>query len=134
MNRALPARPINLAAVSAFWGEAFDLVNWHSDSALFGEQSETGLFPPPFQYSDNRAEATQVAQEVLAGRRTQWMTPRQDFGEGTGLPSDGDLSIICDGEGMPVALIADTSVRIESSKQNPSQKVVVETFEVLFPR
>lgn len=131
MNQALP---INLAAVSVFWSEAFDLVNWHSDSALFGEQSETGLFPPPFQYSEDRAEATRVAAEVLHGRRTQWITPRQDFGEGVGMPADGDLSIICDGEGMPVALITDTAVQTRPSKTDPSQEVVVETFEVLFPR
>lgn len=134
MNQALPALPINLAAVSQFWSEAFDLVNWHSDSALFGEQSETGLFPPPFQYSENRAEATQIAQDVLHGKRTQWTTPRNDFGHGVGLPADGDLSIICDGEGMPVALISDTAVQTKPSSQNPSEEVVVETFEVLFPR
>ncbi len=133
MTSNAPALPIDLRAVGVFWGEAFDLTNVHSDSALFGEQSESGLFPPPFQYSANRAEATRVAHEVLTGERTEFVTDRADFGEGAGLPADGDMSIICDGDGRPVALISDTNVSVRPSPHDPRRQVVVETFEVLFP-
>lgn len=117
-----------------FWAEAADQIEAHSDSALFGEQTEVGLTPPAFQFSDNREEATRMAQEVLSGARTSFTTPLKDFtDQGLALPADGDMSIICDGNGQPIALISDTDVKTEWPKSNPHAKVVVETFEVIFP-
>lgn len=130
MNQALAP---DLQAVNEFWAQASDKINVHSDSALFGEQSEAGLFPPAFQFSDNRAEATLMAHEVLNGSRTSFSTPLHDFtDQGLALPALGDLSIICDGDGKPVALISDTDVQTEAKGSNPNHKVVVETFTVLF--
>lgn len=74
-----------------------------------------------------------MAKEVLEGKRTTFTTPLADFeGPGIAAPADGDMSIICDGEGLPVALITDTDVQIEKDPKDPATKLVVETFEVLF--
>lgn len=123
----------DLQAVNEFWAEASDQIEAHSDSALFGEQTEVGLFPPAFQFSDDRAEATRMAEEVLKGTRASFSTPLHDFtDQGLALPALGDMSIVCDGDGKPVALISDTDVQTEVKGSNPNHKVVVETFTVLF--
>lgn len=123
----------NLAAINEFWAGAADEIETHSDSALFGEQTEAGLMPPAFQFSDNRQEADRMAAEVVAGQRTTISTPLKDFtDQGLGIPADGDMAIVCDGSGMPVALIADTSVKTEWPQDDPSNKVVVETFDVIY--
>lgn len=133
MNKSHEASPPNLQAVNEFWAQAADQIEAHSDSALFGEQTEAGLMPPAFQFSDNFAEAQKMAQEVLAGTRTTFSTPLRDFtDQGLAIPAEGDMSIVCDGNGMPVALISDTKVQTEWPDADPSDKVVVETFEVIF--
>lgn len=128
------AKAPNMEAVSQFWAEAAEQIEHDFGAGLFGEQSEVGLFPPVFQYSDNRAEATKMAQEVLKGTRTTFVSALADYdGPDIARPADGDMSIVCDGEGMPVALISDTNVKIEPDPKNPGSKFVVETFDVMFP-
>ena len=106
----------------------------HSNSALFGEQENTGLIPPTFQYSDDRAEASARAQGVLQGTITTITTPERDFtDQGVGLPAVGDMAIICDGDGEPTALISNTAVTTEPLESSPHDRQVVETFEVLYP-
>lgn len=123
----------DLQAVNEFWAEAADQIEAHSDSAIFGEQTEAGLFPPAFQFSDNKAEATTMAEQVVKGTRTSFSTPLHDFtDEGLALPAVGDMSIVCDGNGKPLALISDTDVQTVVKGSNPNHKVVVETFMVLF--
>ncbi len=135
MQKTNDALPPNLPAVNEFWGEAADQIEAHSDSALFGEQTEAGLFPPAFQFSDNRAEATRMAQEVLNGTRNKLTTPLHDFtDQGLALPALGDMAIVCDGNGDPVALISDTDVQTEVKGSDPRHKIVVETFMILFRR
>lgn len=131
MSNSERALPLDLEAVNHFWFKCWERIEWHSNSAIFGEQENTGLIPPAFQYSDNRAEADQRAKEVLAGRVNSIDTPERDFtDQGVGLPQVGDMSILCNGEGKPVALLSDTAVNVETKGH---QKMVVETFEVLYP-
>ncbi|WP_099332043.1 hypothetical protein [Actinomyces minihominis] len=133
MNKAYEALEPNIKAVNEFWAGAVDEIEVHSDSALFGEQTQAGLIPPVFQFSDNREDATHMAQSVLSGKTTTLTTPLVDFTrEGLALPAPGDMSIICDGDGMPVALVSDTDVKTEWDADNPTDKVVVETFEVIY--
>lgn len=133
MHESYGATPPNLSAVNEFWAAAADEIETHSDSALFGEQTEAGLMPPAFQFSTNRAEADRMAAEVLEGKLTSVSTPLKDFSDqGVAIPADGDMAIVCNGEGMPVALIADTSVKTEWPEGEPEKKVVVETFDVIF--
>lgn len=135
MQKSYETLAPNLPEVNEFWAEAVEQIEVHSDSALFGEQTETGLFPPTFQFSDNRQEATRVAHEVLTGKKTSFSTPLADFEDaGVALPADGDMSIICDGDGHPVALISDTHVTTQWIQGHAQRKVVVETFEVIFKR
>ena len=133
MHESKEAMAPNMRAVGEFWAQAADEIETHSDSALFGEQTEAGLMPPAFQFSDDREEATRMAREVLEGTRTKMSTPLKDFtDQGLALPADGDMAIVCDGEGMPVALISDTSVKTEWPEGDPEAKEVVEKFMVLF--
>ncbi len=135
MQNTNESLPPNLAAVNEFWAEAANQIEAHSDSAIFGEQTEAGLFPPAFQFSDNRAEATRMAQEVLNGTRNKLKTPLHDFtDQGLAIPALGDMAIVCDGNGDPVALISDTDVQTEVKGSDPHHKIVVETFMVLFHR
>ncbi len=133
MTKSYEATPPNIQRVNEFWAGAADEIEVHSDSALFGEQTEAGLMPPAFQFSDDKAEATRVAQEVLAGKKTTFTTPLNDFtDQGAPLPAPGDMSIICDGNGEPVALVSDTDVKTEWAEDDPSNNVVIETFEVIY--
>ena len=134
MNANERAKAPDMEAVAEFWAEAVSQMEHEVGAGLFGEQAEVGLFPPAFQYSDNRAEATQMAREVLDGERTTFVSALADYdGPDIARPADGDMSIICNGDGMPVALISDTNVKIEADPKSPGSKFVVETFEVIFP-
>lgn len=134
MTMNSPALPIDLNAVNSFWFECWEKIAWHSNSALFGEQENTGLIPPAFQYSQNRAEADSIAREVVDGSKRTFETPEHDFTDvGEGLPNVGDMSIICNGEGQPVALLSDVAVTKKQNPHRPGQVIVVETFEVLYP-
>ena len=131
MTNSQAALPIDIEALNSFWYECFQRIEVHSDSALFGEQDNTGLIPPAFQYSDGRAVANERAKAVLAGKVDSIDTPERDFtDQGVGIPAIGDMSILCDGEGKPAALLCDTAVEVVPKHGEPT---VVETFEVLYP-
>lgn len=134
MTNNSKTREPDMADVAQFWSEAAEEIDDHWGSALFGEQTEVGLFPPVFQFSDNRKDATRMAEEVLEGKRNTMVTPLADFAKaGVGRPALGDMSIVCDGNGKPVALISDTHIAITDAQTGPHAKNVVETFDVIFP-
>lgn len=131
---AQKALPPNENEVIEFFNAAMQVVGFEgNNSALFGQQSWDSLLPPAFQFSDDRTEATQIAQKVLTGEKTEFETPEADFvNSGSSLPEDGDMSIICDGLGNPVALVQDTSVTVVG--RGPKGHIVVEHFDCIYPR
>lgn len=124
----------NEPEVIEFFNAAMQVVGFEgNDSALFGQQAWDSLLPPAFQFSDNRQEATRVAQQVLTGEKTTFETPEADFVEsGSALPAVGDMSIICDGNGNPVALVQDTSV--EKRPGADGKTLVVEHYDCIYPQ
>lgn len=128
MNINQSVLPIDQNAVALFFSEAWTALGWDGMPSIMGEQTSDGLLPPAFQFSDNREEATHIAHDVANGKKTSFSTPRRDFDDaGVALPAVGDLSIICDGEGKPVALIEDKTV-------DTSDDTVVEHFDCRYPK
>lgn len=116
MTKSARSLPPNLPEVGLFWSAAVEYLGWDSMNAIFGEQSENGLLPPVFQFSDKATDATHAAAEVVSGQRTTMSAPLADYKDsGIAPPAEGDLAIICDGKGMPVALIQDVSIEITPS-------------------
>lgn len=130
------AAAANQQAVMNFWVEANQVVGWEGNtSALFGQQSYDDLLPPSVQLSGNRAAATSLAKQVLSGKVTTITTPKDQFTRaGVGIPVEGDMSIICDGDGNPVALVQDSLVQITDSHTRAGRHpVVVEHFTCIYP-
>lgn len=124
-------------AVVNFWVEANQEVGWEGNtSALFGQQSYDDLLPPSVQLSANKIEADNLAKKVLSGQITTITTPKDQFIKaGVGLPVEGDMSIICDGSGKPVALVQDSLVQItDSHTRGGYHPVVIEHFACIYPQ
>ena len=95
-------------------------------------QLRRGTLPPPaFAFSADAAEADQMAEEVLAGTRTELTTPRGEFAEEDELPRAGDLAIVLDGAGHPRALIRTVEV---TQVEQEGASVVAERFVLVYPR
>lgn len=127
MTEKANALPIDQAAVNMFYSKAWTDLDWDGMPSIMGEQTADGLLPPAFQFSDNRHEATAIAQQVVNGQKTSFTTPESEFAAaGMALPAVGDLSIICDGDGNPAALIEDYKVEVVNGN-------VIEHFNCRYP-
>ncbi len=112
------------AAVNDFWYATRNELLSAQWEEFFGLRVRSSLRPPSVQLSEDARQATELAREVADDKLHQLTTPTSDFdGE---LPEVGDLMIVCDGQGEPVALVQTSGV--ETDGEN-----TVETLECLFP-
>lgn len=113
--------------VGIFWQVARETVGWGSLEALLGQRDISSLRPPAVAYDDVAEEATAIAQAIRGGRKTQMTTPRGEYAaDGSDLPHIGDLLIVCDGAGIPLALTRNVVVREEDD-------LVIEEFVTMYP-
>ena len=112
------------AAVNAFWSATRTELLSAQWEEFFGLRVRSSLRPPSVQLSEDAQEATKLAREVADDQLHRLVTPTADF-EGEE-PEVGDLMIVCDGQGEPVALVQTSAVGIEGDN-------TVETLECLFP-
>jgi uncharacterized protein YhfF len=106
-----------------FW----DLARFHAKlnaaPTYFGPTTLESVPPPAWAYGDSGQESDAFVAQVLADERGETTSPAADYaGE---LPEVGVLSILCDGSGVPRALVEVSAVRATGDE-------VVESFEVVY--
>lgn len=101
------------AAVSRFWQDASVRANFNPARAYTGMNPTEALEPPAWSFDGTREEATAMAELVTLGLKTATSASLEDYADADeALPTAGALSILCDGEGQPVALLQTTSVDV----------------------
>lgn len=113
--------------VRIFWQVSREHVGWTAIENLIGSRIDSSLLPPAGQFSDDRQEATDIAQSIRDGATTETSIELAAYeGQDIPLPEVGDLMIVCDGAGIPLALIRTTAVDVDDT-------LVVEKFTSLYP-
>lgn len=102
--------PLNEEIVQVFWEAARQKIGVASMEELFGPRIRTSIRPPAVQLSPSRAESDRQAELARSGELTSLTTPLADIGGEGDIPRVGDLLIVCDGAGLPRALLGTTNV------------------------
>lgn len=105
-----------------FW----DLARFHAKlnaaPTYFGPTTLESVPPPAWAYGDSPEESDDFVTRVLADERGSTTAPAADYaGE---LPQTGVLSILCDGSGVPRALVEVTDVAVSGDEVTEEFKVV----------
>ena len=106
-----------------FW----DLARFHAKlnaaPTYFGPTTLESVPPPAWAYGDSADESDAFVAQVLADERGSTTAAEADYaGE---LPQTGVLSILCDGSGVPRALVEVTDVAVAGDED-------VESFQVVY--
>jgi hypothetical protein len=106
-----------------FW----DLARFHAKlnaaPTYFGPTTLESVPPPAWAYGDSAEESDAFVAQVLAEEKGSTTATEADYaGE---LPQSGVLSILCDGSGVPRALVEVTDVAVAGGE-------VVESFKVVY--
>ncbi|QSR31454.1 hypothetical protein CFI00_13270 [Nocardioides sp. S5] len=106
-----------------FW----DLARFHAKlnaaPSYFGPTTLESVPPPAWAYGDSAQESDAFVEQVLADERGETTADAADYlGD---LPQLGVLSILCDGSGVPRALVEVSEVRTTGDQ-------VVEAFRVVY--
>lgn len=105
--------PPDGAAVEVFWREACRLGRLTELQAVLGVDQNTLVTPPAWQFDGDARQATRLAHAVVSGAKTVTCSVLGDYeSEGADVPAVGDLGIVCDGRGLPRALVRTESVRV----------------------
>ena len=105
-----------------FW----DLARFHAKlnaaPTYFGPTTLESVPPPAWAYGDSSEESDAFVAQALAEERGSTTAPAADYaGE---LPETGVLSILCDGSGVPRALVEVTDVAVTGDEVAEEFKVV----------
>lgn len=111
--------------LNVFWDASRQQLGSARWENLAGPRVNSSLRPPAVQLDDDRQRATILATAVKNGELTRLGTPLAHIPAGD-LPQPGDLLIVCDGDGMPLALVNTVSVEKDGDE-------LVEQFVCLFP-
>jgi hypothetical protein len=106
-----------------FW----DLARFHAKlnaaPTYFGPTTLESVPPPAWAYGDSVEESDAFVAQVLADEKGSTTADETEYaGE---LPQTGVLSILCDGSGVPRALVEVTDVAVAGGE-------VVESFKVVY--
>lgn len=106
-----------------FW----DLARFHAKlnaaPTYFGPTTLESVPPPAWAYGDSVEESDAFVAQALADERSSTTAPGEDYaGE---YPATGTLSILCDGSGVPRALVEVSDVAVDGDE-------VVESFKVVY--
>lgn len=113
-SAADPVTAPNEADLDLFWQIARKYVGRSRLDVIVGPLELKGARPAAFSFTVNRHTANELALLVLRGEKTATASLLAEYQEGgEPLPEPGDLSILCDGVGEPVALLATTTVKVE---------------------
>jgi uncharacterized protein YhfF len=106
-----------------FWELARFHAKLNAAPTYFGPTTLESVPPPAWTYGDSQEESDAFLAQVLADEQGVTTAAAADYaGE---LPEVGVLSILCDGSGMPRALVEVTEVAVTGDD-------VVEAFKVVY--
>lgn len=132
MTQPLLALEPNEDIVRSFWESARRHVGWTGIEMIVGQRVNTALLPPAVHLADLASEASDLAEQVRTGELTESLLPLAEYeANSMDIPAAGDLLIVCDGQGVPVALVQTTEVKVQEDSRG---KIVVESFRCLYPR
>ncbi len=108
--RALP--PDN-RRVDLFWQEARTRIGLSDLDVYLGQNPLAAVPPPAWQFGESARLATDLADLVVSGAKTALASPKWEYdAAGEPLPHVGALGIVCDGAGVPVALVRTDEVDV----------------------
>lgn len=99
--------------LDSFWVRARTRGKVYPLEAIAGQEAVATLCPPAFALGDTKEMANKLAALVVEGKKTatsSWQASYELAGEE--LPRVGELGIVCDGEGLPQALVRITKVEL----------------------
>jgi uncharacterized protein YhfF len=106
-----------------FWELARFHAKLNAAPSYFGPTTLESVPPPAWAYGDSAQESDAFVEQVLADERGETTADAADYlGD---LPQVGVLSILCDGSGVPRALVEVSEVRTTGAE-------VVEAFRVVY--
>lgn len=106
-----------------FWELARFHAKLNAAPSYFGPTTLESVPPPAWAYGDSAQESDAFVEQVLADERGETTADAVDYlGD---LPQVGVLSILCDGSGVPRALVEVSEVRTTGDE-------VVEAFRVVY--
>lgn len=108
--------------VRAFWYLARVHAKLNAAPSYFGPTVLESVPPPAWSYGDTPAEAEEFVATALEGEGGRTTAPLSDYGDE--LPEAGVLSILCDGEGRPRALVEVTAVDVTGDEVREQFRVV----------
>lgn len=142
-SSSIPTAP-SAEVVADFWSFARDHVGWATVEGLFGQQQASTMIPPWMHLDADADRATSRAQQLVEDGTLDVVESAQIYPEDA-LPQRGDLAVIVDGTGRPVALAATLRVTVaaggteetipgvpEDDRGEPG-KIVTETLRCLYP-
>jgi hypothetical protein len=91
--------------LESFWQTAKVHARLNPISAYFGPTTLESVRPADWSYGETPDEANAFSARMLSEGEIDVRTPLLAFGE-EATPEVGTLSILCDGQGDPVALVA----------------------------
>ena len=118
---------IDPVAVEDFWQNARKCIRSVADglAVVLGPDARSLSTPPAFLFGDNPAMATELAQLVVDERKTATSSLLAEYErDDESLPQIGDMAIVCDGAGQPVAALSTVAV-----EQYPFDQVPVSVAE-----
>ncbi|RPF26839.1 ASCH domain-containing protein [Georgenia muralis] len=100
-------------AIELFWAEARKVVGLTRLDVIVGTSDTASLTPPAWSFGETAEQADELVALVLAGRRTATSSALWEWeAEDEDLPRPGDLAIVCDGAGLPRALVRTDAVEV----------------------
>ena len=108
--------------VRAFWDVARMHAKLNAAPSYFGPTPLESVPPPAWSYGATPAEADEFLAGVLADEEGTTTAPLADYAGA--LPEEGVLSILCDGEGRPRALVEVTAVEVSGDEVREHFRVV----------
>ena len=106
-----------------FWELARFHAKLNAAPTYFGPTTLESVPPPAWAYGDSAEESDAFVARVLADDEGRTSAPTEDYAGD--LPQSGVLSILCDGSGVPRALVEVTDVDVSGDE-------VVEAFKVVY--
>lgn len=131
------ALPPEEQAVSDFWAFARDHVGWATLEGIFGQQQASTMVPPWMHLHADADQATTLAQELISAGTWTLEEPEASYPEDGDRPQRGDLAVVVDGRGRPVALVSTLDVQVRPATADRPDggagKLVRETLRCLYP-
>ncbi|WP_210443267.1 hypothetical protein [Nocardioides sp. SYSU D00065] len=106
-----------------FWELARYHAKLNAAPSYFGPTTLESVPPPAWAFGESAAESDAFVAEVLAAESGSTTAATGDYAGD--LPAVGVLSILCDGAGVPRALVEVTDVAVSDDE-------VVESFKVVY--